>query len=120
MIVGLTGGIGSGKSTVAKMFAVLGLPVYDTDARAKETYYKPEVKEKIIALLGEGAYYPDGKINPGSISKIVFNDSSLLQKLNAIIHPAVDSDFREFVEANKNHKLIVKESALLFETGVYK
>jgi dephospho-CoA kinase len=120
MVVGLTGGIGSGKSTVAKLFRVLRVPVYDTDTRAKETYYKPEVKEKILALLGAGAYTSDGKIDPTLISKKVFGDTTLLQKLNGIIHPAVDTDFKAFLKENSGEKLIVKESALLFETGVYK
>jgi dephospho-CoA kinase len=120
MVVGLTGGIGSGKSTVAKLFEVLRVPVYDTDTRAKQTYYKPEVKEKIISLLGQEVYSHDGKIDPAAISKKVFGDNSLLQKLNAIIHPAVDADFKEFLKNNTGEKLIIKESALLFETGVYK
>jgi dephospho-CoA kinase len=120
MVVGLTGGIGSGKSTIAKLFQVLRVPVYDTDTRAKETYYKPEVKEKILALLGAEAYTSEGKIDPAVISKKVFGDNTLLQKLNGIIHPAVDADFKAFLEENSGEKLIVKESALLFETGVYK
>lgn len=120
MVVGLTGGIGSGKSTVAKLFEVLRVPVYDTDTRAKQTYYKAEVKSSIIDLLGPEAYSEDGKLEPAIISKKVFGDSSLLQKLNAIIHPAVDADFKEFLKAHSGEKLIVKESALLFETGVYK
>jgi dephospho-CoA kinase len=120
MVVGLTGGIGSGKSTVAKLFEVLRVPVYDTDTRAKQTYYKPEVKEKIISLLGEEAYSSEGKIDPVLISKKVFGEHALLQKLNSIIHPAVDADFRAFLNEHSGEGLIIKESALLFETGVYK
>lgn len=120
MIVGLTGGIGSGKSTVAKLFEVLGVPVYNSDVRAKEMYYKPEVKEQVIRLLGTNAYDAEGKLNAAHISKIVFSDSNVLQKINSIIHPAVENDFKEFVKQNSNHKLIIKESALLFEAGIYK
>lgn len=120
MIVGLTGGIGSGKSTVAKLFEVMGVPVYNSDIRAKEMYYKPEVKEQVIRLLGTNAYGVDGKLDPKHISSIVFRDSGMLSKINSIIHPAVETDFKEFITKNSSHKLILKESALLFETGIYK
>lgn len=120
MIVGLTGGIGSGKSTVAKLFEVMGVPVYNSDTRAKEMYYMPEVKEQVIRLLGTNAYDGNGKLNPSHVSKIIFGDSGILQKINSIIHPAVEADFKEFVAHHENKKLIIKESALLFETGLYK
>ncbi len=120
MVVGLTGGIGSGKSTVAKLFEVMGVPVYNSDTRAKEMYYKPEVKEQVIRLLGTNAYDENGKLNPAHISKIIFGDSGVLQKINAIIHPAVEADFKEFAQQHAKHKLILKESALVFEAGIYK
>lgn len=120
MIVGLTGGIGSGKSTVAKLFEVMGVPVYNSDLRAKEMYYKPEVKEQVVALLGPAAYDASGKLDPAHVSKVIFSDSGVLSKINSIIHPAVEADFREFVAKHSDKKLILKESALLFETGLYK
>lgn len=120
MIVGLTGGIGSGKSTVAKLFEVLGVPVYNSDIRAKEMYYKPEVKEQVIRLLGTNAYDENGKLNPSHVSKIIFGDSGVLQKINGIIHPAVENDFKEFVQLHSDKKLVLKESALIFEAGIYK
>lgn len=120
MIVGLTGGIGSGKSTVAKLFEALGVPVYNSDLRAKEMYYKPEVKEQVIRLLGTNAYDENGKLNPSHISSIIFRDSQILHKVNGIIHPAVDADFQEYVTKHADKKIILKESALLFETGIYK
>jgi dephospho-CoA kinase len=120
MIVGLTGGIGSGKSTVAKLFEVLGVPVYNSDLRAKEMYYKPEVKEQVIRLLGTNAYDENGKLNAQHISSIIFRDSQILHKVNGIIHPAVDGDFREYVANHSDQKIVLKESALLFETGIYK
>ncbi|HWY11271.1 MAG TPA: dephospho-CoA kinase [Bacteroidia bacterium] len=120
MIIGLTGGIGSGKSTVAKLFEVLGVPVYNSDARAKEMYYKPEVKKQVIALFGTEAYNSNGKLNPTHVAKIIFNDSSLLQKINDLIHPEVEKDFEEFHKNNSAHKIVIMESALLFETGIYK
>lgn len=120
MIVGLTGGIGSGKSTVADLFSVLGAVIYNSDERAKEMYYLPEVKEKVIAVLGKEAYYYDGKINKDFISLKIFNDPSLLHKINDIIHPAVGEDFKAFVKAHDSAKLIIKETALLFEAGINK
>lgn len=120
MVIGLTGGIGSGKSTVAKLFEVLGVPVYNSDMRAKEMYYKPEVKEQVIKLLGRDAYDEKGKLNPVHVSKIIFSDSGVLQKINSIIHPAVENDFKEFVLQHSKNKFILKESALIFETGLYK
>jgi len=120
MVVGLTGGIGSGKSTVAKLFEVMGVPVYNSDIRAKEMYYKPEVKEQVIRLLGTNAYDENGKLNPVHVSKIIFGDSNVLHKINAIIHPAVEEDFKEFALQHSNSKLILKESALIFEAGIYK
>src|SRR3954469_3736566 len=97
MIVGLTGGIGSGKSTVAQIFEVIGCAVYNSDERAKEMYYLPDVKEKVISVLGKEAYYYEGKINKDFISLKIFNDHSLLEKINAIIHPAVAADFQAFL-----------------------
>lgn len=119
MVVGLTGGIGSGKSTVAKLFEVMGVPVYNSDLRAKEMYYKQEVKEQVIRLLGTNAYDENGKLNPAHVSKIIFGDSGVLQKINGIIHPAVEIDFQEFVK-NAAKKIVLMESALLFEAGIYK
>lgn len=120
MTVGLTGGIGTGKSTVGKLFQVLGVPVYNSDDRAKEMYFLPEVKEKVIALLGNEAYHADGSLNRAYVSQKIFSDSSLLSKINGIIHPAVEKDFAAFKEEHKSHRYIIKETALLFETGLYK
>ena len=120
MVVGLTGGIGSGKSTVAQIFETLGCAVYNSDERAKEMYYLPDVKEKVIAVLGKEAYYYEGKINKDFISLKIFNDKSFLEKINAIIHPAVEADFKAFLKENPKNKLIVKESALFFEANLSK
>ncbi|MGB5944159.1 MAG: dephospho-CoA kinase [Leeuwenhoekiella sp.] len=114
-IVGLTGGIGSGKSTVAKIFETLGIPVYIADTEAKRLMHTPQLKTQIIKLLGEAAYQ-ENKLNRNYVSTQVFDDPDLLTKLNAIVHPAVKSDFRHW--ANKQHApYVIKESAILFETG---
>jgi dephospho-CoA kinase len=117
MIVGLTGGIGSGKSTVARIFQLLGAAVFDSDAAAKAAYLLPLVKPRVLALLGLPAYSTDGSINRQFISETVFQNPSLLKELNDILHPAVQQQMQEFVNTHRG-KLIVKESALLFEAGL--
>lgn len=119
MIVGLTGGIGTGKSTVAKLFAMLGAKVFNSDDNAKQQYFVPEIKQQIINLLGTECYLDDKTINKKYISHKIFSDTSILKKLNTIIHPAVVNDFKQFASKNA-HSLIIKESALLVETGLNK
>lgn len=118
MIVGLTGGIGSGKSTVALVFEKLGAAVYYSDERAKAAYFLEDVKPQIIKLLGNATYLSDSSINKPYISEKIFSDEHLRQKLNAILHPAVESDFRQFAAKLSPNTLLIKESALLFEAGL--
>lgn len=120
MIVGLTGGIGSGKTTVAKLFQTMGCAIYNSDERAKELYFDPHVKQQVISLLGAEAYVSDTEINKEYISKKVFSDTLLLHKLNGIIHPAVKKDFDHFVGQFAKDAIIIKETALLFEIGIQK
>lgn len=117
--IGLTGGIGSGKSTVARVFAGLGVPVYRADNEAKSLMVNdPVLREKIIYLLGKDAY-KNGDLNNGFIAFRVFNDNILLEKLNKIVHPAVREDFENWSEAKKENSYIIEEAAILFETGSY-
>lgn len=120
MIVALTGGIGSGKTTVAKLFETMGCVVYNSDERAKELYNNPEVKKQVIELLGVNAYSEDNKLNKIFVSDIIFNEKDKLEKLNAIIHPALALDFENFVKQQNSESIIIKESALIFETELYK
>ena len=120
MIVGLTGGIGSGKTTVARLFEVMGCAIYNSDERAKEIYFNPAVKQQVIGLLGKEAYRNEQEIDKAFIASKVFSDTGLLQKLNGIIHPAVKTDFIQFTGQYRADKIIIKESAILFETGIYK
>ncbi len=120
MIIGLTGGIGSGKTTVAKLFETMGCAIYNSDDRAKELYFKPIIKQAVIELLGTEAYLSETVINKDFISKKVFSDTKLLHQLNDIIHPAVKADFIQFKSKFPLNTIIIKESALLFETGIYK
>lgn len=116
MVVGLTGGIGSGKSTVAKMLEELGVPVYNSDIEAKNLMVTSKVlKRKIVALLGEQSYSKN-ELNREYIASLVFNDRDLLQKLNEIVHPAVRKHFIKWSK-KQDHPYVVQETALLFENG---
>ncbi|WP_224482637.1 dephospho-CoA kinase [Robertkochia aurantiaca] len=114
--VGLTGGIGSGKSTVARMFEELGVPVYIADTAGKRLMAKSsDIRKKVIDLLGAEAYegeLPDRK----HIASKVFEDRDLLRSLNAIIHPAVAKDFSRW-KSEQDAPYVIKEAAILFETG---
>ncbi len=118
-IVGLTGGIGSGKTTVAGFFKDLGIPVYIADDAGKRLLAEnSDIREKVSKLLGVAAYneqVPDRKY----IANRVFKDKDLLEKLNAIIHPAVASDFQDWV-SKQTSEYIIYEAAILFEAGGYK
>ncbi|RZS92600.1 dephospho-CoA kinase [Aquimarina brevivitae] len=120
-VVGLTGGIGSGKSTVAKMFESLGVPVYIADERAKKLMNtQPNLIKQLKELLGEKAYDANG-LNRAYIAQKVFTDKALLQQLNNIVHPAVADDFKVWVENQKTSTpYVIKEAAILFENGGYK
>ena len=120
MIVGLTGGIGSGKTTVAQLFETMGCAIYNSDEEAKQLYFHINIKQQVINLLGKEAYLNDFEINKSFISKKIFSDTSLLHQLNGIIHPAVNEDFIKFKNKFSDETLIIKETALLFETGIYK
>jgi len=114
MIVGLTGGIGSGKSTVARFFRELGVPVYDSDKEAKILMVESEmVRRELINLFGEEAFI-DKKLNKTHISSIVFKEKEKLAKLNAIVHPAVRNHFAQWVEQQVS-AYVIQETALIFE-----
>ena len=118
-IVGLTGGIGSGKSTIAAMFADLGVPVYDSDGEAKKIMVdSPSVKGKIVTLLGKDSYR-NGELDRAYISQLVFKDVKLLQGLNAIVHPAVREHFAEWAKRQRS-EYVIQEAAIIFENGTQK
>lgn len=114
-IIGLTGGIGSGKTTVARFIEEFGFPVYYSDDRAKAIVNESEeLKIKIKELLGEESYDKNGLYDRKFVAEKVFSDKDLLQQLNEIIHPAVRIDFEDWVKKQTKY-LVFKETALLFE-----
>ena len=116
IIVGLTGGIGSGKTTVANEFAALGIPVYIADVEAKKLMQKSKIiKRKLIQLFGSKAYIDDA-LNKPFIADKIFNNTNLLEKMNAIIHPRVAKHFNKWV-LNQSSSYIIKEVAILFENN---
>ncbi|MCF8226651.1 MAG: dephospho-CoA kinase [Bacteroidales bacterium] len=116
--IGLTGGIGSGKTYVSNVFRGLGIPVFEADKKARELMENlPELKESIKGLFGDRAY-TNGNLNRKYISSLVFNDSSLLDHLNAIVHPVVKDHFIKWsVKYQDDCPYVIEEAALLFESG---
>lgn len=115
--VGITGGIGSGKSTVAKVFAALGVPVYDADSRAKLLMNTDSIlMDQIKKEFGEAAY-ADGQLNRKYLASQVFGNADRLKILNNLVHPRVADDYSAWVQSHANKKYVLKEAALLFETG---
>ena len=118
-IIGLTGGIGSGKSTISKEFKSNSIPVYDSDTRAKILMNSSkDLKVKLIEFFGSSTYI-NGFINKKYISNLIFNDSSALNKINSIVHPEVFNDFMNW-KSRLNNDFVIYESALIFESGSYK
>jgi dephospho-CoA kinase len=116
--IGITGGIGSGKSYISKIFSSFGVPIYNADLRSRELSNLEPIKSKIIETFGE-QFYIDGELDRKGIAKLVFNNSILLNKLNSIIHPVIEYDFLKWC-IGKDSKYVLKESAIFFETGLYK
>lgn len=117
-IVGLTGGIGSGKSTVAKIFNALGHPVFNSDIVAKKCYHQVSCRTRIEQLLGEGVYHGDS-VNFKAVSQIVFNEPAKLKALNEIIHPCVQEQFVKWTSLQRG-TFVIKEAAILIESGAFK
>lgn len=118
-LVGLTGGIGSGKTTVANYFEELGVPVYIADLEAKALMNRSKViRRKLIALFGNEAYV-ENTLNRPFIAQQIFNDKDLLNDMNAIVHPKVASHFKRWVN-KQDSPYVISEAAILFENGSYK
>ncbi len=119
-IVGITGGIGSGKTTVCKILSVFNIPVYYADMRAKELYDEDsQLKKKVVNLFGTSVYSENG-LNRAEVAQRVFNNKELLHQLNSIVHPVVEKDFLRWLEKYPEANFVVKEAAILFENDGYK
>lgn len=119
-IVGITGGIGSGKTTVAAMFMELGIPVYNSDIEAKALMNRSKViRRKLIKLFGDEAYV-ENKLNRSYIANIIFKNAEYLEQMNAIVHPKVGKHFKLWLKKHADSPYVMKESALLLDTDAYK
>lgn len=117
--VGVTGGIGAGKSVVCRVFATLGIPVFDADASAKKLMEEDEQLVASISALFGSAVYTDGKLDREQLAGIVFNNPELLQQLNALVHPTTIAYGNKWMSL-QNAPYIIKEAAIFFESGSYK
>lgn len=116
--IGVTGGIGSGKSIICKIFSNLGIPIYDADSRAKIILIENEqLRTDIIKAFGSSSYLEDGSLNRGFLAKTVFADEPSLAILNALVHPKVGQDYLEWVSQHPSFPYTIKEAALMFESG---
>ena len=119
IIIGLTGGIGSGKSTILSYFREHGYPCFESDEVGKKLL-EVELKETVLKLFGEEVYNAKGILDRKALSKKVFSNSKLLEALNNIVHPAVNETFEKFKKKHQDFPIIVKEAAILIESGSYK
>jgi dephospho-CoA kinase len=118
--IGITGGIGSGKSTVCKVFSVLSIPVFNADEEARRLMQEDKnLVEKIKKLFGEEAYLNE-KLNRAKIAAMVFENKDLLEKLNALVHPAVGKEFTRWAAKHTDQPYIIKEAAILFESNAHR
>ena len=119
--VGITGGIGSGKTLVCNMFSCLNVPIYNADFQAKEIINTNiYIKKELINIFGKNIYLKTGKIDKKKLSKIIFNNKQAIQQINKIIHPVVRTNYHKWLNKHKAQKYTIKEAAILFESGAYK
>jgi dephospho-CoA kinase len=119
--IGITGGIGSGKSVVCRIFKCLEVPVYDADSRAKYVMTTDGILiSDIKKEFGDLSFDKEGRLNRKYLGEKVFSDKTKLDRLNALVHPRVALDYEQWVRKNSSAKYVLKEAALLFESGSYK
>lgn len=119
--VGITGGIGSGKSLVCRIFSILGVPIYTSDERAKWLLaHDVSLKKQVIHAFGEKAYDQQGKPDRSYLANVIFNDEQSRQLLNKLVHPRVGEDYQKWRILHADSPYTLKEAALLFETGSYR
>lgn len=115
-VIGLTGGIGSGKSSIARVFKSMGVPIYIADERAKALYSRSEqLKQMVIDRFGDEVY-PEGSFSPAVLAEKVFGDEKALSALNAMVHPLVKADFSQWLK-EQSANYVIREAAILFESA---
>ena len=117
LLVGITGGIGAGKSIVSKVFSILGVPVYDADSQAKRLMTESESLRSGICVLFGDESFEGNEINRNHIASQAFHNPQLLSQLNGLVHPAVQENFLKWIKINESQPYVLKEAALIFETG---
>jgi dephospho-CoA kinase len=118
--IGITGGIGSGKSTICKIFTCLGVPVYDADSRAKSIMTTDGILiEQIKKEFGDLVYLPDGSLDREYLSRVIFENQEKRSLLNQMVHPRVAADTDRWLDQNREASYVVREAALLIESGAY-
>ncbi|MBN2666780.1 MAG: dephospho-CoA kinase [Bacteroidales bacterium] len=117
--LGITGGIGSGKSTVCKVFAVLGIPVFSADDEAKRIQENDRALQDRISTIAGKDLFPGGRLDRSEMARLIFSDRSLLQKVNSVVHPAVFHSFEEWMK-NQKSPYSIMEAAILFESGAFR
>ncbi|MEO8087337.1 MAG: dephospho-CoA kinase [Bacteroidota bacterium] len=120
MVIGITGGIGSGKSIVCTLFQSFGVPVYEADVEAKKMYDLPVVISEVKNAFGEKYFSASGELDRKKFAEFVFNDEAALKKINSIIHPHVKKNFRDWKKLHNESPYVLKEAAILFESGTDK
>lgn len=117
LLIGITGGIGSGKTTLSELLRSEGFKVYDSDVEARRLQNEhPLIRKKLVELFGEEIYSHNG-LNRSALAKIVFGKTELLMQLNSIVHPIVLEDFKSWIATHSTHRFLFMESAILFESG---
>jgi len=117
LLIGITGGIGSGKTTLSNLLRLEGFKVYDSDVEARRLQNEhPHIRKQLVNLFGDDIYGSNG-LNRSALAQIVFGKTDLLFQLNSIVHPIVLDDFKTWTEIHSNHKFLFMESAILFESG---
>jgi dephospho-CoA kinase len=120
VVVGITGGIGSGKSTICNVFRILNVPVFEADVAARHLM-NTEIKIKLalVQLFGEDIYTANGELNRAKLAREIFGNSDLLERVNALVHPAVRIAFYHWLKQNDSFPYVIYEAAILFEAGFY-
>lgn len=120
IVIGITGGIGSGKTTVCKVFGLLGIPVFEADIEARHLMNSnSEIKTAMINLFGESIYTSEGQLNRQLLAPLIFQNNFLRVKVNELVHPVVRKEFYKWMKLKKTYTYVIYEAAILFEGGFY-